>query len=189
MWPFFWTNLYPFTQECWVPSLVEIGAMIFKFRWLDVYIGKGCGPSLENLNSLHPRMFRAKFGWNWLRGSCEMILKFCHVFLLFRNFLIYEKGVALHWKKIESLHPRNFCIKFGWNGPVVLEKKLFLISSTYFRYLSVISPWKRAGPLIWTNLNPLQPRMICAKFSWNWPSDSWDSWDFFLFGQCIFSIS
>ena len=25
---------------------------------------------------------------------------------------------------------------------------------------------------IWTNLNPLQPRMLCAKFGWNWPSGS-----------------
>ena len=25
---------------------------------------------------------------------------------------------------------------------------------------------------IWTNLNPLYPRMLCAKFGWNWPSGS-----------------
>ena len=25
---------------------------------------------------------------------------------------------------------------------------------------------------IWTNLNPLHPRMLCAKFGWNWPSVS-----------------
>ena len=25
---------------------------------------------------------------------------------------------------------------------------------------------------IWTNLNPLHPRMLCAKFGWNWPSGS-----------------
>ena len=34
----------------------------------------------------------------------------------------------------------------------------------------IISPWKRAGPFIWTNLNPLHPRMLCAKFGWNWLS-------------------
>ena len=42
----------------------------------------------------------------------------------------------------------------------------------YFRYFVIISPWKRAGPFIWTNLNPLDPRMLCAKFGWNWPSGS-----------------
>ena len=29
-----------------------------------------------------------------------------------------------------------------------------------------------AWPFIWTNLNPLHPRMFCAKFGWNWPSGS-----------------
>ena len=42
----------------------------------------------------------------------------------------------------------------------------------YFRHFVIISPWKRAGPFIWTNLNPLHPRMLCAKFDWNWPSGS-----------------
>ena len=27
----------------------------------------------------------------------------------------------------------------------------------YFHYFVIISPWKRAGPFIWTNLNPLNP--------------------------------
>ena len=33
----------------------------------------------------------------------------------------------------------------------------------------IISPWKKTGSFIWTNLNPLHPRMHCAKFGWNWP--------------------
>ena len=32
--------------------------------------------------------------------------------------------------------------------------------------------FERAWPFIWTNLNPLHPRILCAKFGWNWPSDS-----------------
>ena len=36
----------------------------------------------------------------------------------------------------------------------------------------IISPWKGAGPFIWTNLSPHHPRMFCAKFSWKWPSGS-----------------
>ena len=27
-------------------------------------------------------------------------------------------------------------------------------------------------PFIWINLNLLHPRMLCAKFGWNWPSGS-----------------
>ena len=42
----------------------------------------------------------------------------------------------------------------------------------YFRYIKIISPLKRAGPFIWTNLNPIYPRMLCAKFDWNWSSGS-----------------
>ena len=42
----------------------------------------------------------------------------------------------------------------------------------YFHYFAIIAPWKRAGPFIWTNLNPLHPSMLCAKFGWNWPSGS-----------------
>ena len=33
-------------------------------------------------------------------------------------------------------------------------------------------PWKGTGPFIWTHLNPLHPRMHCAKFGWNWPRGS-----------------
>ena len=41
-------------------------------------------------------------------------------------------------------------------GPVILEKIIFeLISSMYFRYVVIISPWKRGWPFIWTKLNPL----------------------------------
>ena len=31
-------------------------------------------------------------------------------------------------------------------GSVVLEKKIFLISSMYFLYFEIISPWKGLGP-------------------------------------------
>ena len=40
------------------------------------------------------------------------------------------------------------------------------------QFVVIIPPWKRAGPFIWTNLNPIHPRILCAKFGWNWPSGS-----------------
>ena len=46
--------------------------------------------------------------------------------------------------------------------------------SMYFRYFLIISPWKGVWPFIWTNLNPHHPRMLCAKFGWNWPCCSWE---------------
>ena len=59
-------------------------------------------------------------------------------------------------------------------GPVVLEKKILKFRQCIFAICVIISPWKRAGLFIWTNLNPLHPRMLCAKFSWNRPSGSWE---------------
>ena len=53
-----------------------------------------------------------------------------------------------------------------------LEKRIFLISSIYFRYFVIISPLKRGGPFIWTNLNPLHQRLLWAKFGRNWLSGS-----------------
>ena len=64
-------------------------------------------------------------------------------------------------------------------GPVVREED-FLISSMYFRYFVIISPLKRAGTFIWTNLNSLHPRMHCAKFGRKWLSASGEE-DFLCF--------
>ena len=64
------------------------------------------------------------------------------------------------------------CAKFGWHWPSGSGEEDFLISSMYFRYFVIISPWERVGPFIWTNLNPLHQRMLCAKFGWNWLSGS-----------------
>ena len=71
---------------------------------------------------------------------------------------------------------------------MVLQQKTFLDLVIVFRYFVTISPWKRAWPFIWTHLNPLYPRMLCAKFGWNWPCGSGEE-DFFKLQQCIFTIS
>ena len=33
----------------------------------------------------------------------------------------------------------------------------------YFRYFVIISPWKRVGHFIWTNLNPLYPKIALCQ--------------------------
>ena len=57
-------------------------------------------------------------------------------------------------------------------GSVVLEEKIFKFHQCIFAICVIISTWQRVGSFIWTNLNPLHPRMLCAKFGWNWPSGS-----------------
>ena len=42
----------------------------------------------------------------------------------------------------------------------------------YIYYFPIISPLRRVWPFIWTNLNPLHPGILCAKFGWSWPSGS-----------------
>ena len=90
------------------------------------------------------------------------------------------------WRNLNPLHPRILCAKFGWNWFSGSGEEDFLISSMYFHNFVNIFPWKRAGPFNWTNLNPLHPRMHCAKFGWNWPSGSGEE-DFYIFVN-IFSI-
>ena len=78
----------------------------------------------------------------------------------------------LHLYRLESPSPEMHCAKFGWNWLSGSWEDEFYILSIYFRYFVIISPWKRAGPLIWTNLNHLHTWMHCAKFGWNWASGS-----------------
>jgi hypothetical protein len=46
----------------------------------------------------------------------------------------------------------------GWFG----EEDFFKFS-VHFHSFAIISPWRGAIPFLWTNLNLLHPRMICAK--------------------------
>ena len=117
-------------------------------------------------------MLCAKFGWNWLSNSGgEYFFNFVNVFSLFHYYLPLEKGAALHLKKLESHSPKDTLCQVWLNlAQWFLRRKCFLISSMYFHYFVIISPLKMAAPFIWTNLNLLHQRMLCAKFGWNWPS-------------------
>ena len=68
--------------------------------------------------------------------------------------------------------PKDALCQVWLNWPSGSGEEIFLISSMYYRYFAIISLWKRTWPFIWTNLNPLHPRMLCAKFGWNWPNGS-----------------
>ena len=134
---------------------------------------KRAGPFIwRNVKPLYPRMLWTKFGWNWPSGFGEDFFNFVNVFSLFRNYLPLEKGGPFIWTNLNPLHPRMLCAKFGCNWLSGSEEEDFLISLMYFRFFVIISPWKRVGPFIWRNLNPLYPRIRCFKFGWNWPSGS-----------------
>ena len=64
-----------FTKGCFVPSLVEIGPVVLEEKifkicpWFLLFRNlpseMGMALCLNNLNSRHPMMLCAKFGWNW----------------------------------------------------------------------------------------------------------------------------
>ena len=53
------------------------------------------------------------------------------------------------WTTWNPLYPRMLCAKFGWNWPSGSGKDHFLKT---FHHFVIISPWKRTGPFIWTDL-------------------------------------
>ena len=127
-----------------------------------------------DLNTLHQKMLSANFCLNWPSGSGEEDFSFSTIF--FRYIVIistWENARPFIWTNLNPLQFRMHCAKFGWNWPSGSGKEYFFkISSMYFRYFVIISPWEYAGPFIWTNLNALHLRMLCAKLDWNWPSGS-----------------
>ena len=76
------------------------------------------------------------------------------------------------WKMKTLQGWRMLCAKFSWNWLSGSGEEDFLISSMYFRYFVIISPWKRVRPFIWTNLNPFYQKMLCAKFGRKWLNGS-----------------
>ena len=69
----------------------------------------------------------------------------------------------------------------SWPAWRTLKNSIIIVNC----YFVIISPWKRMGPFIWINLNPLHPRMFCAKFGWNWPGGSGEEDVFWI---CYFVI-
>ena len=127
------------------------------------------GPFIwTNLNPLHPNLHCAKFGGNWLRR----FFNFISVFSLFLNYLPLEEGMALHLNKAEFPSTKDVLCQVWLKMAQWFWRRRFFDFVNVFRYFVIISPWKKAGPFIWTKLNPLHPRMPCAKFGGNWLSGS-----------------
>ena len=123
--------------------------------------------------------------WFWRRSFLKFPQCIFHYFVMISP---WKRAGVLIWTNLNPLHPRMHCNKFGWNWPSGSGVEFFFkISSMYFHYFVIISPWKRVGSFFWTNLNPLHPRMICSKFGWIGPMVLEKK--IFKFHQCIFTIS
>ena len=113
-----------------------------------------------------------------------------------RYYLLFENWMVLIHLKLNLHHPRMLCTKFrSWEFGFKVCQYIFTISllsplekRPFIWTNIIISPWKRALPFIWTNLNPHHPRMLCAKFGWNYSPVVLKN-KIFKVCQCIFSIS
>ena len=106
--------------------------------------------------------------WFWRR-----YFNFVNVFWLFCNYPFLEKGGALHLKKLESLLLEDeLCqvwlklAKWFWRGRFLNFVNVFLLFCNYI-------PFEKIGAVHLNKTESLQPRMLCAKFGWYWPSGSW----------------
>ena len=78
-----------------------------------------------------------------------------------------KESSPFSWLNNPYIYPNLLNAKFGWNWHKGYAEEDFEISSIYFCYFVIITPWKRDIP-------PHSTRMLCSMFGWNWPSDSWD---------------
>ena len=154
--PFIWKTWIPFTQGCFVPSLVEIGSVVLKkkiFKFVNVFslfrnylpFGEEMTLHLNILDSPWPKeALCAKFGWKWPSGSGEEVKNRKSLQTDRRTVRQTDDGrqvirkaylsFKLRWakKNRESLHPRMLCAKIGWNWPGVLNGKLFKFRQRIF---------------------------------------------------------
>ena len=161
-----------------MPNLVEIGPAVLDkkiLNFVNLYFcyfiiispWKRIGPFIcTNLNPHHPRRHCAKC------GSGEIFFEF-RQFLHFLNYLPLEIGWGPLFEQT-WIPIKQGCIVLSLVeiGPVVLDKKIFFNFLNVFSHFRNYLPLEKGGAIIWRNLNPLHPKMHCAKFGWNWPSGS-----------------
>ena len=147
-------------------------------------LGKGCGPSFEqlefslpyvgtgwarplfwtNLKKLYPKMLYAKFGWNWPSGSGEKDFWILSIFFLLSPLV---KGCGPSFE--QTWIPFTHC----WFVPRPSgSEEDFLIFSKDFLHFCYYLLLELSVAVHLNKVNPLNPNMLCANFGWNWSSGS-----------------
>jgi hypothetical protein len=67
--------------------------------------------------------------------------------------------------KLEFPSPKDNLYQVWLNLASWFWRRRFLKIFSVFLLFHYYLPWRRGIPFLWTNLNPLHPRMICAKSS------------------------
>ena len=124
---------------------------------------KGRGPSLSKLESPSTRdgcfvLSFVEIGPVVLQNKSSKIRQCNFAVLLLSNLL--ERAWPFRETNLNPLHPGMLCPTYRWNWPSGSWEEDFYSSSMYSRYFVIISPWKRARPFIWTDLNPSNSNCI-----------------------------
>ena len=98
--------------------------------------------------------------WFWRRR----FLNFINVFSLFCNYLPLEKGGALHLNKLKSPSHEDALCQVWLKLAQCLWRRRFFNFVTVFSIFRNYLPLEKGGVLHLNNLNPLQLRILCAKF-------------------------
>ena len=114
-WSFICKHWIPFTQRCFVPSLVEIDLVV-----LQKSFNLTLGSSLQD----------------WLK-LVKWLLKFCPC-----NIFPWKRIQTFIWTNFNPVYPRMLCAKLSRNWCGGSGEEDFLISPKYFRVFVIISSGK-----------------------------------------------
>mgnify|MGYP003683194777 CR=1 FL=1 len=80
--------------------------------------------------------------------------------------------MVLYLSKLEFPSPKDALCQVWLKLAQWFWRRRFLHFVNLFSLFRNYLPLEKERTFIWTNLNPLLPRMHYAKFGWNWPSGS-----------------
>ena len=109
--------------------------------------------------------------------------------MLFCYYHTLVKRVTLRLNKHEFLLSKGrFVPTFVKIGHVVLKRKISNLVGVVllFRNYTSLEKKKRTWPYIWTSLYLNYPKILCARFDWNWPCGSGE--EGFFNSVSIFSL-
>ena len=89
-----------------------------------------------------------------------------------KNDVLYENLLVLHLNKLESPSSKDALCQVWLKLAQWFWRRRFLNLVNVFSLFRNYLPLEKDGAFIWRNLNPLHPRMLCAKFGWIWPIGS-----------------
>ena len=148
---------------CFVPNFIEIEPVVLEKRIFNVKCC--CYVFLYNLPLVKHAALHLKDTWIPFLGKIcsgvlkRMIFNDASVFSLVHYHLLYEKCLALHLNKFDSLHPVMLCVTFDSNLASGSGDKKIVRSYPCIFTMLLLSPSEK-GIILFSKLN-----LRSAKFS------------------------